>query len=259
MSADYLPFVVSVPHGGDQCPAELAERTELLAHDVFEDSDAFTNRIYNVTGSVAHIEIASIARAYVDLNRAPDDLPPENPDGVVKSATDQAVPVYAAGLQPGPALIGTLLARYHSPYHAALSAAASRSDVRVGLDCHSMEPYPPPIAPDSNGARPTFCLSNGCGQTCPDWMLEALGDALSRAFGVERARVTHNRPFEGGWTIRHHAEADGIPWVQVEMNRALYLGPPWFDESRLRVADERIKELNALFLGALERFSSMID
>ena len=259
MSVDRLPFLISVPHGGDACPPEIAEHTELLAHDVFEDSDAFTNRIYDVTDRVAHIEIASIARAYVDLNRAPDDLPPANPDGVVKSATDQDVPVYAAGHQPGPALIGTLLARYHAPYHAALSTGASRSDVRVGLDCHSMEPYPPPIAPDSGGARPTFCLSNGCGQTCPNWMLEALGDALSRSFGVPRIEVAHNRPFEGGWTIRHHAAADGIPWVQLEMNRVLYLGGLWFDESRLRVADERIKELNAQFLGALERFSSMLD
>ncbi len=39
-------------------------------------------------------------RAVVDLNRAPDDTAPENPDGVVKSHTCWNVPVYKPGSLP---------------------------------------------------------------------------------------------------------------------------------------------------------------
>jgi formiminoglutamase len=117
-----------------------------------------------------------------------------------------------------------------------------------------MEPYPPPIAPDTDAARPTFCLSNARGATCPDDMLHSLGDAIAYAFGVQRDEIAHNRPFEGGWIIRHHAKREGIPWIQVEMNRALYLGPSWFDETQLTVDDSRIAELNSMFSAALERF-----
>ena len=85
--AEPLPVVVSVPHGGRERPPELDGAVALDDTDLFADVDAFTDTIYGVSGRVAHLEIASIARTFVDLNRAPDDLPPANPDGVVKSGT----------------------------------------------------------------------------------------------------------------------------------------------------------------------------
>ena len=74
-----LPLLISVPHGGDGVPAEVAGRVAISDDDLFDDGDAFTRDIYDVRDDVISWFGASIARAFVDLNRAPDDRPPANP------------------------------------------------------------------------------------------------------------------------------------------------------------------------------------
>jgi formiminoglutamase len=49
-----------------------------------------------------------IARAIVDVNRAPDDRAPKNPDGVVKAVTVNGTSVYKEGMLPDDALIEEL-------------------------------------------------------------------------------------------------------------------------------------------------------
>ena len=73
-----LPFFISIPHGGTETPDEVEERICISQADVLEDGDSFTREIYDVTEDVQHIIKADIARAFVDLNRAEDDLPPAN-------------------------------------------------------------------------------------------------------------------------------------------------------------------------------------
>ena len=68
------------------------------------------------------MQSARIARAFVDLNRAEDDRPPANPDGVVKSATCFDRPIYSEPLDDQ--TIERLLALYHRPYHEGLESAA---------------------------------------------------------------------------------------------------------------------------------------
>jgi formiminoglutamase len=252
-----LPLLLSIPHGGRERPPELDELVALSDADLFDDGDAFADRIYDVGELVAHVETARVARAFVDLNRAEDDLPPENPDGVVKSMTCYEVPIYAEGSEPGRALIETLLARYHHPYHEALREAAGTPGLLAALDCHTMAEKPPPIAPDHD-ERPLFCLSDRNGATSPWALTEALGDAIAGAFEIPRDSVKRNRPFEGGFIVRTHG-ADGrapgnLPWIQVEMNRSLYLAEPWFDRSRLEVDAARLDELRERFATALRAF-----
>ena len=57
-----------------------------------------------------------IARAIVDVNRAPEDRPPKNQDGVVKTVTINGTPVYKGDKFPDDALIEELLQRYYYPY-----------------------------------------------------------------------------------------------------------------------------------------------
>ena len=63
-----------------------------------------------------------LARAFVDLNRAPSDRPPENPDGVVKTETVNRCSVYKKGLFPDETTIHNLLQNYYFPYHSILDA-----------------------------------------------------------------------------------------------------------------------------------------
>jgi N-formylglutamate deformylase len=87
---EMLPVLISIPHGGRMMPDELRERVCLNYDELFADGDAFTDEIYDLGNRAACVIKAEIARAFVDLNRAPNDLPPHNTDGVIKSHTKLA-------------------------------------------------------------------------------------------------------------------------------------------------------------------------
>jgi N-formylglutamate deformylase len=245
-----LPIVLSIPHGGNETPPELADRVVATRQDIFEDGDTFTREIYDLGSRVVHVQTARMARAFVDLNRAEDDRPPANPDGVVKTETCFDRPIYSQPLDD--VLIERLLSRYHRPYHEGLEDAARNAGAVLGLDCHSMAAMPPPVAPDADRPRPLFCLSNAEGQTCDDRLLRDLGACLAEAFGCPAGEVALNRPFKGGHITRRHGQ-NPLPWIQVEMNRSLYLAEPWFDGDERRVDPERLRELRERFWTTLSR------
>jgi N-formylglutamate deformylase len=247
-----LAILVSIPHGGSETPPEVADRVIATPEEIFDDGDAFTRDIYDLGTGVAHVQSARVARAFVDLNRAEDDRPPGNPDGVVKTTTCFDRPVYAEPLDAD--LAARLLARYHRPYHDSLEDAARQSGARLGLDCHTMAAEPPPLAPDAGRPRPLFCLSNALGRTCDDDVVARLAGCLARAFGCPDREVALNRPFQGGHITRRHGR-NPLPWIQVEMNRSLYLAEPWFDREGRSVDPGRLLELRQRFEAALTRFA----
>jgi N-formylglutamate deformylase len=249
-----LPILISIPHGGTETPPEVEDISCITPEALFDDSDAYTREIYDVTGEVAHIERAEIARAFIDLNRAPDDRPPANPDGVVKMATCYDEPIYQPGREPSTRVTEALLGRYYHPYHEHLREAAQDPRLRLALDCHSMAALPPAVAPDAGRPRPLFCLSNDSGRTCPQPLIEGFAHAIADAFELRRSDVMLNVPFKGGFITRSHG-VNSLPWIQVEMNRSLYLTEPWFDRATLTVAPERLNELRSRFLAALRQLA----
>lgn len=250
-----LPILVSVPHGGTETPPELADRVIATPQDIFDDSDAATLDIYALEGEVAHFVTTPIARAFVDLNRAPDDRPPANPDGVVKSETCYGRPIYDPAKPLTDQDAKALLERYYFPYHARLEEAARDDGVRLALDCHSMAAVPPPTSPDLGQQRPLICLSNDDGRTSQVSTLEKLADALAEAFEINRSGIWLNRPFKGGHITRSHG-GGRVPWIQLEMNRSLYLADPWFDRDTLRVDARRLHDLRNRVFRALSWMDS---
>ena len=250
-----LPFLLSIPHGGDRVPPEAIEDTVLDDAGIFSDGDACTRAIYDLGDEVVAVHQAEIARAFVDLNRPTDDRPPDNPDGVVKSLTADRIPVWRGGGPPPGDLAETLIERYWRPYHERLAELAAHPDVRVAFDCHSMAEFAPAIAPRPGEPRPAFCLSNGNGVNAPASLLEALADALAAAFDCPREDIRLNDPFQGGHITRRHGARfaeGGTPWVQIEMNRRWYLADPWYDPATRRVDEGRLLDLRRWFRAALE-------
>ena len=245
-----LPVLLSIPHGGTRIPEELRDRVCITPRDQFDDSDACTVDIYDLGEDVARVVTSDIARAFVDLNRAPDDRPPRNPDGVVKTATCFNRTIYRPGREPDDAVTQRLLDRYHTPYHAELAAAVATRDIALALDCHSMLASAPPISSHPGRPRPLFCLSNRDGATAPRTMVEALASAIGRAFEIPPAEIGVNHPFKGGYITQRHGGGP-VPWIQVEMNRCLYLDDPWFDPEELDVDARRLAELRGRFRDAL--------
>jgi formiminoglutamase len=244
-----LPVLLSIPHGGTEVPEELRDRVCITAEDLFDDSDPFTREMYDLGPGVVQVVKADVARAFVDMNRSPDDRPPKNADGVVKTATCFNRPIYTPGREPDAALTERLIERYHAPYHERLTAVTNQG-VKLALDCHSMLAHAPPIGADSGRARPLFCLSNRDGTTASGGLLQELAAAMSSAFAVPLSEIGVNDPFKGGYITATHGTGN-VPWIQVEMNRSLYLSDPWFRSDTLSVYPKRLAELRDCFARAL--------
>jgi formiminoglutamase len=236
-----LPILLSVPHGGRDVPADLSDQVAASPDEILRDGDSFSDAIYALDGHVRRVVTASVARAVVDMNRAPEDRPPANPDGVVKSHTCHGELVWKDDEWRNEALAQSLIDRYHWPYHRALEVHAADPAIRLGIDCHTMNPVPPTASTDRR-PRPLFCLSNGHGETCDPSQLENLAETLAHSFEIDVSQVGINDPFGGGYICRRHGR-NPAPWVQLEMNKALYLTDPWFDPRTQTLSGARILEL----------------
>lgn len=203
-----LPLLVSVPHAGLTMPPEVADLNRLTPTEIAEDGDEGAGEIYApLEHAVMRFVTSDIARAFVDLNRAEDDL---RKDGVVKTHTCWEVPIYTTPLAAD--LVERLLVLYHRPYHRRLSAAAG-SGLLLGVDCHTMAAKGPPVGPDVGQPRPDVCIGDGSGACPRDWA-ELLVECFRQRFPGE---VTLNQPFSGGYITRHHGTE--MPWIQIELSR----------------------------------------
>lgn len=203
-----LPLLISLPHAGLWVPEELRDICLLSEDEIIADGDEGAAEIYAIADEVAAFITTDAARAVIDMNRAEDDI---RKDGVVKTHTCWDVPIWSRPLT-GEETTG-LIEAYHRPFHCKLSEAAT-DNIRLGIDCHTMAAFGPPVGPDHGQKRPLVCLGNGNGETCPDDLFQAFADSFRKAFGDD---VSLNEPFSGGYTIRFHARE--LAWVQLEMSR----------------------------------------
>jgi formiminoglutamase len=228
-----LPIAISVPHAGVLVPREAAPYCQLTRQQIIKDGDEFASEIYDLRNEVAEFITTDVARAIIDLNRAPDD---RGADGVVKRHTIYNEAIYREPLPES--AINTLLDNYYYPYHARLSDL-STGDLLFAIDCHTMAAVAPPIGPHFGTKRPEICLGNLHGRSFP----EAWTTILLRTFRdvFPDVDVAVNEPFAGGYITRTHCVE--IPWLQLEVSRSQFLPS---DELRrrcilvLRRASERI-------------------
>lgn len=247
-----FPILLSIPHGGRKRPIELDEFLCINDKDLFDDSDPFVIEIYNLKDKVQTVIKTDVARAFVDLNRSPDDLPPKNPDGVIKSSTCYQKPIYVKGKEPDKKMIEKLLQSYYFTYHNQLIQACQDKEVVLALDCHSMASTAPNISPDGeHKKRPKFCISNQEGKSCSNEILKNLADSISKSFSIPKSDISLNEPFKGGHITKTYGN-NPIPWIQVEMNRDFYLSEEWFDAKSLKVEQKRLEDLNKMFENTIE-------
>lgn len=265
-----LPVVISVPHGGTKVPRVVAHLASLSIRDILRDGDTWSRHLYDISNHVVSIVGTDIARAVLDMNRSPEDRPPENPDGVVKSVTADGVTVWTDpdGLHSD--LADLLVQKYHRPYHERIREAAGTGLTVLGIDCHTMLSHAPPIGADAGTLRPAICISNGGNEkgeeegsplTAPPELARALRDAMEAAFRDINAAVSIgdktvriNDPFRGGYICRHHGTKGPLPWVQFEINRALYLpDTPELSEKPDGASLRRLEDIRDRFIRGLRR------
>ena len=207
-----LPLLLSVPHAGTEVPPEAKPYCILNTDQIGADGDEGAAETYALVDHVEAHMTTNVARAIVDLNRAPDDF---RPDGVVKTHTCWQEEVYSPF--PPSEVVQALLERYWHPYHRQLQGHSASGRFLLGVDGHTMAAVGPPVGPDAGKPRPRACISND-DRTCPSEWMVTLQESLVRLLGGE---VTINTPFRGGFITRTHAAE--MPWLQIELSRAPYM------------------------------------
>lgn len=239
LTAAVPPLVLASPHSGRDYPAAFLARSRLTLGQLRRAEDAHVADL--LRGAVAcgvPLLRARLGRAFVDLNRAEDELDPAMFTEALPRSPGQASERVAAGLGVLPRVVAQGMdiyatrlpaaeARYrieqvHRPYHAALSALVERARCRHGhavlIDCHSM-PAPPP---GPTGLAPQAVIGDLRGTSCAPGLTAAVEAYLLRAGW----RVARNDPYAGGHTTqRHMAPGAGIHVLQLEVDRALYMDP----------------------------------
>jgi len=245
--------VFSVPHAGRAYPPQLLRETLLSPHLLRSSEDAFVDLLMaSAPVHGAPLLVAQYPRAWVDLNRAADELDPALIEGVGRSGLN---PRIAAGLGVIPRVVANGRAIYRGrisraeaearldhawrPYHARLRALMDEQLHRHGaallIDCHSMPHEATDTLANRRGRRPDIVLGDRYGASAAVDLVDAIEEILTGAgFAVAR-----NSPFAGAFVAQHYgAPSVGQHVVQIEIDRSIYMDEasitlrPDFEETR---------------------------
>lgn len=235
--------VFASPHSGCDYPDDLMRRTRLDEMQIRSSEDAFIDRLFaSVPELGAPLLCARMPRAYVDLNRAADELDPAVIEGVRRRGHNPRVasglgviprvvaggrPIYQGKL-PLPEAEARLERVWH-PYHTALRGLLAESHRAFGeailVDCHSMPHEALDSVRRNSPRRPDVVIGDRFGASAEGQLVDRIEEAFSRA-GLS---VIRNAPFAGAYVTQHYGRpARRQHAVQVEIDRSLYM-----DEARI--------------------------
>ena len=235
--------VFASPHSGSSYPWAMLRSTVLDDHAIRSSEDAFVDRLFDCAPEFGASFIkAGAPRAFVDLNRSPDELDPALIEGVRRQSHNPRV---ASGLGVIPRVVSngraiyrgkitmaeaqSRLDGYWHPYHGMLQGLLDAAHLRHGqtvlVDCHSM-PHEAVQSSVFNGIkRPNIVLGDRFGAAAGGEVV----DRIEEAFTSEGFVVARNAPFAGAYVTQAYGRPSrGQHAVQVEIDRALYM-----DESRI--------------------------
>lgn len=229
------PLVLSSPHSGRNYLPSFLAQTQLSKRQLRQSEDCYVDRIIEpLTNYGVPMIAAEFPRIYLDLNRGPDEWPPQilamRKDGPWPVTTRARAGLGVVPLRIGPdvdiyphkitgALIEGRLGALYYPYHQALQNLLLRANQQFGhallLDCHSM-----PGRDTAGNARVDIVLGNCHGDSCAPETI-AFIEAAFTALGYS---VMCNHPYAGGYITSHYGQpCDNIEAVQIELNKDLYM------------------------------------
>ena len=232
--------VFASPHSGRVYSRAFLATSPLDARAIRSSEDAFVDELFSEAPRHGAPLLAAMApRAFVDVNRAAEELDPaliegvrrvgHNPRiasglGVIPRVVAGGRPIYRGRLSLADAR--ARIANHWEPYHAALRRLMDDSRAGFGeailIDCHSM---PHEAVEPGRSGRPDVVLGDRFGAAAAPGLVERIEAAFQRA-GLKVAR---NAPFAGAYVTQAYGRpAHGSHAVQVEIDRALYM-----DEARI--------------------------
>lgn len=246
------PVLLAQPHGGTFVPADIEARLNGTGR-ALADTDWHIDRVYDGLLPGATVVRAIFHRYVIDANRDPSGAslyPGQNTTGLCPETDFDGRGIYLPGQTPSANEIADRLARFHAPYHAALSAELDRIRARHGVailyDCHSIRSVIPFLF---DGQLPDFNIGTNGSVTCAP-AIEALVDKTCRA--AEGFSTVLNGRFKGGWTTRHYGRpVDNLHAIQMELAQRIYMAEaaPWgWDAARA----DRLRPVLSRILNGLE-------
>ncbi|WP_299931897.1 N-formylglutamate amidohydrolase [uncultured Pelagimonas sp.] len=227
--------VFASPHSGRDYPWSFLRGTVLDDHTIRSSEDAFVDRLFDCVPQFGAAFLrAGAPRAYVDLNRACDELDPALIEGVSKRSHN---PRIASGLGVVPRVVSNGRAIYRGklpmseaerritriwhPYHAKLADLLSQSRTQFGssilIDCHSM---PHEAVRNSKGQSPEIVIGDRFGASASSDIVNQVEAAFERT-GL---RVARNAPFAGAYIAQHYGRpSQNQHAIQIEIDRSVYM------------------------------------
>ncbi|MEO0664146.1 MAG: N-formylglutamate amidohydrolase [Pseudomonadota bacterium] len=229
--------VFASPHSGRDYPMWFLKKSVLDERTIRSSEDAFVDRLFERAPSFgAPLLLAGAPRAFVDLNRATDELDPaliedlrksvHNPRvasglGIVPRVVSNGRPIYNGkiSLEEAHARISDYWQPYHDRLQALLDEARGTFGRALLIDCHSM---PHEAIENSRGGarRADVVLGDRFGAAASSDIVECIEAAFTNA-GL---RVARNAPFAGAFIAQQYGRPSrGQHVVQVEIDRSLYM------------------------------------
>jgi N-formylglutamate amidohydrolase len=235
--------VFASPHSGRDYPPAFLAASQLGTAQLRSSEDAYVDRLFARAPLYgAPLLCALVPRAYVDLNRASDELDPAVIEGLDRAAHN---PRISSGLGVIPRVVASSRAIYRGkitpmdaqrrldlywhPYHEALQSLLNSTHDSFGeailVDCHSMPHEAIEMHARPNQPKPDIVLGDRFGAAAAREVV----DQIEAIFSSEGFRVARNAPFAGAYIAQHYGQPQSRRHVvQVEIDRSLYL-----DEARV--------------------------
>jgi len=248
-------IVIASPHSGRNYRSSVKEQSILDPITLRSSEDAFVDELMDFAPDLGIPLICSqIPRAFVDLNRARDELDPaiiegirpnrQNPRvisglGVIPRVVANGKEIYSGKLSKEAAF--ERLKNFWDPYHSKLSELLDRAYQKFGysilIDAHSM-PHEAIVNTSTGFHTIQVVLGDRYGASCSPGIINNLAVLISKN-GLHASR---NIPFSGAYIVQKYGRPGlNRHAIQLEINRSMYM-----DECKIQKLENFYKLKNKL-------------
>jgi len=248
-------IVIASPHSGRNYLSSVKEQSILDPITLRSSEDAFVDELMDFAPALGIPLICSeIPRAFVDLNRARDELDPaiiegikpnrQNPRvisglGVIPRVVANGKEIYSGKLSKEAAI--ERLENFWDPYHSKLAELLDRARQQFGysilIDTHSM-PHEAILNASSSFRTSQIVLGDRYGAACAPEIINDLIKLISK----NGLRASRNIPFSGAYIVQKYG-SPGLNRhaIQLEIDRSIYM-----DERKIQKLEKFHKLKNKL-------------
>lgn len=261
------PVVVASPHSGRDYDAAFMDTTVLDMGRIRSSEDAYVDLLVERVPQLGvPLLAAGMPRAFLDLNRAAEELDPalihNVPRGTMNPRVSSGLGVIPRVVAQGRAIYQGKITQdearhridaYWRPYHSQLATLLADAHMAFGcsvlLDCHSM-PHEAIAMTGARGRHAEIVLGDRFGSSASTGFV----DILEGVFEGLGFRVARNAPFAGAYITQAYGKPDqNRHAIQIEIDRALYL-----DEDRVEPTTN-FDAIRNLMTEAVAQFCAQMD